>query len=72
MNWIGHICGTATLKNAFSCYIFIFFVIFFNFFKECISGLSDFQGISGLAISGLENFENSGLAFSGFKKILAD
>jgi hypothetical protein len=28
----------------------------------------DFQDISGLSISGLEHFEISGLAFSGFKK----
>jgi hypothetical protein len=27
-------------------------------FKECVSGIVDFQDISGLAISGLENFEN--------------
>jgi hypothetical protein len=37
---------------------FLNFLLGFNIFQECISGLADFQGISGLAISGFENFEN--------------
>jgi hypothetical protein len=36
--------------------------------SECISGIADFQVISELAISGLENLEISGLAFSVFKQ----
>jgi hypothetical protein len=31
---------------------------YFKKIKECISGIADFQVISGLAISGLENLEN--------------
>jgi hypothetical protein len=53
-------CGVITPKNAVSkicCFL-----------QECISGLEDFQIISGLAVSWLTNFENSGLAFRGSKK----
>jgi hypothetical protein len=32
--------------------------ILLHFFQECVSGLADFQYISGLAISGLKNLEN--------------
>jgi hypothetical protein len=28
------------------------------FFHECVSGLADFQDLSGLAISGLKNLKN--------------
>jgi hypothetical protein len=38
-----------------------------HFFHECISGLADFQDISGLYSSRLANFKISGLVFSGFK-----
>jgi hypothetical protein len=46
-----HLCGTTMLKNAFFCYIY-------DIFQECAGGLAGFEGISGLAISGLEYFEN--------------
>jgi hypothetical protein len=45
------ICSTATLKKHFSCNIYFLFFV-------SISGLTVFQDISGLAISGLESFEN--------------
>jgi hypothetical protein len=41
-------------KNAFP-YIFQHFL---HFFYKCVSGLADFQDISGLALSGLNNLKN--------------
>jgi hypothetical protein len=46
--------------------LFLIFEIYLYFFKECVSGIADFQGLSGLA--DWKTLKISGLAFSGLKK----
>jgi hypothetical protein len=50
--------SSATAKTAPQHRRMPFLIVCRFFCQKCISGLADFQFISGLTVSGLKNFEN--------------
>jgi hypothetical protein len=53
---VSHASAKAAASHSGKMLFLTIFTIF-NFVKECVSRLADFQDISGLAISGQENFK---------------